>query len=79
MAAKKSKGLAHVVSLIFTSLFAPIAVSVVSGSIKSEPTSPRAEARPSAEPRARSARPVVTLLPPVGADEPARDGFTIGR
>lgn len=79
MAAKKTNGLTHVVSIVFTSLFAPIAVSVVSGSIKSETPPPRGAQPRVVESRPRSTGPIVTLLPPVGADEPTRDGFTSGR
>jgi hypothetical protein len=79
MAAKKSKGFAHIVSLVFTSIFAPIAVSVVSGSIKHEPPAPRSEARRTVESPARKSGPVVTLLPPIGADEPVRDLYFSGR
>lgn len=71
MAAKKSKGLSQIVSVVFTTLLAPLAVSLFSTSIKNE-RPPVIEERPIV------LRPIVTtasyradpsalLLPPVGA------------
>lgn len=71
MAAKKSKGISQIVSVLFTTLLAPLAVSVFSSSIKND-RPPVIEERPIV------IRPIVTtasyrpdppamLLPPVGA------------
>jgi len=79
MAAKKPTGRSGLLSVIFTSLFAPIIASVVAGLIKDDMTVPAVEEhRP--VPQQITARyatphiPPATLLPPTsGSPQPMRD------
>lgn len=71
MAAKKSKGLSQIVSVVFTTLLAPLAVSVFSSSIKNE-RPPAIEERPIVfrpivTTTSLRSEPPVVLLPPIGA------------
>jgi hypothetical protein len=85
MAAKKSTARSGLLSVIFTSLFAPIVASVVAGLIKDDMTVPNVEEHRPA-PQQITARytpphsPPATLLPPTSASaQSMRDEFSQSR
>jgi hypothetical protein len=82
MAARRSNGQSGILSVVFTTLFAPIIASVVAGLIKDDMVvSNIDERRPVSQPvvsrYAPANVPAVMLLAPINAkpNEPAQDNF----